>query len=165
MKIIFLDFDGVLNHQEFYRRRETEINNGAPKLERPYSEIDPECIKLLNTLIEQTGANVVISSSWRVEGLEYCKDILSYHGFKGEIIGLTPYYRWEMSVRGNEIMGWINDNEEILGKNYFDYTDYVILDDDTDMLYSQRNNFIHIDYLFGITNDTINQAIKILNKS
>lgn len=47
---------------------------------------------------------------------------------------------------------------------YEDITSYVIFDDDQDMLYSQKDNFIHIDYMHGITKEHIEQAIKILNK-
>ena len=45
-----------------------------------------------------------------------------------------------------------------------DITSYVIFDDDQDILYSQKDNFIHIDYMHGITKEHIEQAIKILNK-
>ena len=44
-----------------------------------------------------------------------------------------------------------------------DYT-YVILDDDTDMLYWQRNNFIRTNYHRGISASNVKKAIKILNK-
>lgn len=40
---------------------------------------------------------------------------------------------------------------------------YVILDDDSDMLYWQRNNFILIDRFVGLTMGNVFQAKKILN--
>lgn len=40
---------------------------------------------------------------------------------------------------------------------------YVILDDDSDMLDTQRNNFIHTDWEVGLTEENVNDAIKILN--
>ena len=46
----------------------------------------------------------------------------------------------------------------------YGWASYVIFDDDQDMLYSQKDNFIHIDYMHGITKEHIEQAIKILNK-
>ena len=162
MKIIFLDIDGVLNHEAFYKERfEKRYDEGA--IAHPYSEIDPKCVQNLNTLIEETGAKVVISSTWRHSGLDYCKDVLEFHGFKGEIIDITPTSRCGMCVRGNEILEWIKNNEEAIGARYYNYKEYVILDDDSDMLYWQRNNFILVDRFVGLTKGTIFQAKKILN--
>ena len=49
--------------------------------------------------------------------------------------------RCGMCVRGNEINKWIHDNNDIIG-DYIKFKDYVILDDDNDMLFIQRHNFI-----------------------
>ena len=161
MKIIFLDIDGVLNHNAFYVKRHEELKKGIKK-EYPYSEIDPTSVINLNSLISETDAKVVISSTWRHSGLEYCKDVLEHHGFKGDIIDITPNLRSENCLRGNEILKWVKDNESIVGK-YYNFTEYVILDDDSDMLYWQRNNFLRIDNFVGLTMGDVFQAKKILN--
>ena len=161
MKIIFLDIDGVLNHEKFYKERfEKRYEEGA--IAHPYSEIDPESVKNLNTLIEETGAKVVISSTWRHSGLDYCVDVLNFHGFKGEVIDITPSSRCNMCVRGNEILEWIKKNEKLIGP-YYNFTDYVILDDDSDMLYWQKNNFLLIDRFVGLTMGDVFRSKKILN--
>ena len=67
-----------------------------------------------------------------------------------------------MCKRGNEIHQWIDDNRESVGP-YYQFTEYVILDDDSDMLYWQRNNFLLVDRFVGLTNGTVFQAKKILN--
>ena len=159
MKIIFLDIDGVLNHEAFYKER---YENKDYKIKHPYSEIDPKCVANLNNLCKETDAKIVISSTWRNSGLDYCKDVLVYHGFKGEIIGITPNCRYEMCLRGNEIHQWIDDNREMVGP-YYNFTEYVILDDDSDMLYWQRNNFLLIDRFVGLTMGDVFRAKKILN--
>ena len=82
MKIIFLDFDGILNHEAFYKERYEKRNDGNV-IEHPYNQIDPKCVANLNNLCEATGAKIVISSTWRNSGLDYCKDVLEYHGFNG----------------------------------------------------------------------------------
>lgn len=162
MKIIFLDIDGVLNHEAFYKERfEKRYEEGA--MSYPHSEIDPKSVENLNTLIKETGAKVVISSTWRHSGLEYCKDVLEFHGFKGEIIDITPSSRCGMCVRGNEILSWIKDNEKKIGQRYYNFTEYVIFDDDSDMLYRQRNNFLLIDRFVGLTKGNVFRAKKILN--
>jgi hypothetical protein len=163
MKIIFLDIDGVLNHERFYKERfEKRYEEGA--IAHPYSEIDPECITNLNKLIEETGAKVVISSTWRHSGLEYCLDVLKFHGFEGDIIGVTPDLRHDDCLRGNEILKWIKNNKHLVG-DYYNFTEYVILDDDSDMLYWQRNNFLLIDRFVGLTRGDIFRAKKILNNN
>ncbi len=161
MKVIFLDIDGVLNHEAFYKERfEKRYEEGA--IGHPYSEIDPKSVANLNNLIKDTDAKIVISSTWRHSGLDYCKDVLEFHGFKGEIIGITPTCRYEMCLRGNEIHQWIDDNRKLVGP-YYEFTEYVILDDDSDMLYWQRNNFLLIDRFVGLTMGNVFQAKKILN--
>ena len=67
-------------------------------------------------------------------------------------------------VRGNEIHSWIKDNEALTGEAYHDYKNYVILDDDSDMLYWQRNNFVHTSWKKGLTEEEAEKAITILNK-
>lgn len=162
MKIVFLDIDGVLNHEHFYKEKHGKRSEEST-INYPYSEIDPKSVERLNILCKETGAKVVISSTWRRSGLEYCKDVLEFHGFTGDIIDITPSGRGEMTLRGNEILQWVKDNQELLGESYYNFTEYVILDDDSDMLYWQRNNFLLIDRFVGLTMGNVFQAKKILN--
>lgn len=163
MKVIFLDIDGVLNHEAFYKERfEKRYDEGA--IAYPHSEIDPQSVANLNSLIADTEAKVVISSTWRHDGMKYCKDVLEFHGFKGDIIDITPDLRNNNCLRGNEILKWVKDNEKLIGEKYSDFTQYVILDDDSDMLYWQRNNFLLIDRFVGLTMDDVFKAKKILNR-
>jgi hypothetical protein len=53
-KIIFLDFDGVLNNPGCY-----EIASGS------HTPPDQSCVDALNRIISETGASIVVSSSWR----------------------------------------------------------------------------------------------------
>jgi len=56
MNVIFLDIDGVLNCEDTPNPRKF-----------PYM-IDPRLLSLLNKgLLARTGANVVLSSSWRTD--------------------------------------------------------------------------------------------------
>ena len=52
MKVLFLDVDGVITHQH-YEGKERE-------------GLDPEKIKLIARIVKDTGAFVVLSSSWRL---------------------------------------------------------------------------------------------------
>jgi hypothetical protein len=154
VKIIFLDIDGVMNNQVDYEFAELKGENPEKK-----EDISPRCMDLLNNLIEETGAKVVITSVWRYgKTTEEMQQLLDRHGFKGEIVGLTPALNREFVLRGNEIYAWIKQNEKLIECPYYDFESYVILDDDSDMLYWQRNNFIKIDNYCGITYNVIHKA-------
>lgn len=161
MKIIFLDFDGVLNNQLWYVR-----NNGH----RGQDDLDSESIGFLNNLIAATDAKVVVTSTWRLgRSVEELQTILDRNGFKGEVIDKTKDMReGENShsiLRGNEILCWIKDNPTIIGCGYWEYDDYVIFDDDTDMLYCQKDNFIEINPYCGLTPNCVHRAKQIFMRN
>jgi len=157
-KIIFLDIDGVMNNEVMY-----ELN---PAYQQKRNEIDPKCIKHLNDLIKDTSAEVVISSVWRYNmDIEALQTIFNNEGFIGKIIDKTPVLRSEYTVRGNEILAWIKNNEELLGQPYYNFRNYVIFDDDSDMLYWQKDNFICVDSYSGLTARNVYKATYILNST
>lgn len=169
MKIIFLDIDGVLNHQIWY---EGEVKQLRQPKEGDYSVyFSPFSMSILNTIIEETGAKVVVSSSWRTgRSVKELTEILEANGFKGEIIGKTPHLRftglegYNYSVpRGCEIKAWLETHKDILGTK-MSKVRYVILDDDSDMLWWQRSNFIWVDPYCGLTPKIIIRAKQILNQ-
>lgn len=161
MKVIFLDFDGVLNvipqgHDDF---------GGI---------FHPEFVENLGRIIEETGAKLVISSSWRHGGLNRMKDMWEHRGYPGEIIAITPdLWRRVQDEEFHERMERGHEIQAILDQHY-SISNYVILDDDDDMLPSQRGNFVRtsnninhpdcIDIGYGLTKECTNQAIRILNK-
>lgn len=152
-KIVFLDVDGVLNSEVFFTT--------ALKEERE-AMIDSAAVKLLNQL---DGAMVVISSSWGEDAIS----VLREKGLELPILGCTKHvhYQFEWACRGNEIEEWIVRTYGGLGTKFgagYDSEDYeyVILDDDKDMLLGQMEHFIHIDRYYGLTQENIDQAKKIL---
>lgn len=163
MKIIFLDFDGVLNNEAYYVKRHSADFKGYG--EYPICEFDFKCVQVLNHIIEKTGAKVVVSSSWRLgKSVDVLQKLLNDVGFKGEVIDKTSSFRSEEILRGNEILSWIKNNKEIIGQDYHEYENYVILDDDSDMLYWQKDNFLQVDRFVGLTMHVAFKAIRILNR-
>lgn len=163
MRIIFLDIDGVLNHNTFYRERQKKIKDGTWDLVHPYSKLDPDCVNLLGEFCQEYDMSVVISSTWRASrDVKKFNEIFSNYKFPIPVIDITPSAHHKAWVRGNEIHWWMQENEEIIGCRYYQYRDYVILDDDSDMLYWQRNNFLKVDRFVGITPQTIFEMKKIL---
>lgn len=145
MRIIFLDIDGVLNCEIFFKQRVKSTSI----IEHPDNSICKERVSWLNDLCKETEAKVVISSTWRHSGLQYCKDVLERRGATFDVIDVTPDLSFDGAVRGNEIKYWIDKNIE----NPSDYRDYVIIDDDSDMLLWQKDNFFKTDSYAGLTSN------------
>lgn len=158
MKVIFLDIDGVLNHENHYKWL-TETDEPTP-LQRvhPYSEFNPESCKILNRIIDETNAKIVLSSTWRLDGIPYMNNIFKHVGIFHELYDITPSlaHKYDTTLcRGKEIDKWLSKHLEV--------TKYVILDDDTDMEEHQLPFFIKTDpYKDGLNNEVANKVIEIL---
>lgn len=159
--IIFLDIDGVLNSQQFFgsadfrkvkRKLTKAVKSGELERIKYYkNKISRDAVNLLNELCRDTGAVVVISSTWRLDkSVEDLQEILSACGATFKVIDKTPYTTYE---RGTEIAKWLRDNVsvETWGCAYYDFHRYAIIDDDSDMLLTQRNNFFQTDHHVGLT--------------
>ena len=155
MKIIFLDIDGVLNCQSMHTDKDDTII-GTIK-----GKISKRCLDSLNNLVEETCAKIVLSSTWRSD--DDCEQYLYDIGLKAEIIGKTPHLG-KYSLRGNEIRAWIMDNYHIIGKYDNEFNSYIILDDDSDMLLWQNDNFFHCDNYSGLTHNIAYKAKRFLNR-
>lgn len=149
MNIIFLDIDGVLNCQTFY-----ESLDKKERIDRISGQLCKMRVSLLNDLCEDINAKVVISSTWRHSGLEYCVSALKAMGATFDIIDITPSFKSEFMVRGNEIYAWIINNKERIGCDRWEFNTYAIIDDDSDMLLWQQNNFFKVDNYSGLTHNT-----------
>lgn len=111
MKVIFLDIDGVLNSDEYLNKIKKLDLQGIER------DIDVEKVKLLKRAIDETGARVVLSSSWRyTRNARYLKELLANYGIR---VDSTPYIRDE---RGLEIKKWLSENQGV--------EDFIILDDE-----------------------------------
>lgn len=155
MKVIFLDFDGVIT---------TVLSNW---------ELDKKKMDMVKQICDATGAKIVVSSSWRRFTLEQTIDSITtkqkekhcqHFLYPEYIIDITSrmigfkdgdketHYRL---CRGVEIDRWLWEHQDV--------TNYVILDDDTDMLLCQKKNFIKTNTYSGICKKDVEKAIKILN--
>jgi hypothetical protein len=163
-KIIFLDIDGVLNNDLVFDRAELMYVEDFKK-NYYLNLLDFTCVDYLSQLSIETSAKTVITSTWRKHlSIAQLRDIFKLANFKGEIVGTTPILDSEEYTRGHEIEKWLKFNEGYFGVNPLNYKNYVILDDDTDMLYWQKDNFIPIDNKVGLTLEDIAKAKLILNQ-
>ena len=176
-KYLFLDIDGVLNHDEWFESEQYKKHQDNWHK----SMFDPECVARVNRILNETGAELIVSSSWR--NMSDLKDIFAGVGLP-TTFWRTPHadmlnYKDDTDLysrdyddpkwwRGSEIDYWLD--------RYDPGSNYVILDDDCDMLEEQHDNFvltcgdrIHRPNLYainkgsGLTDWLTKIVIKILN--
>jgi len=165
--IIFLDIDGVLNCELYYKGTQFNDYKSAKKelrkqvksenigrMEYYGSQICTDRIKLLNELCQETESKIVVSSTWRMtKSKEELQDILNNSGATFTVLDKTGHC--ECRTRGCEIYKWLQDNcMKHFGVHGHDFYRYAIIDDDSDMLLNQQNHFFQTDTWSGLTPNT-----------
>lgn len=148
--VLFLDIDGVLNSADCWSR-----------LRGSRHKIDREKVALLNEVVAVTGCRIVVSSTWRIgigQGKGGCRDILRSYGLKARFKRdwRTPEMRDDdmaVPVRGNEIADWLQRNGSPA---------YAIVDDDSDMLPSQKDRFVQTTFQSGLQREHADRLIALL---
>ena len=155
--VIFLDIDGVLNT----RRHLIHLhdNEGATSLRDRHGLVfDPVAVDALTEIIEQSDAAVVISSTWRIMmSLNNLHGMWEERELPGSILDITPILR--DAPRGWEIYRWLGEHR------HHEFHNYLILDDDSDMLLWQKDNFIHTSGETGVGPEHVADAVRILTQS
>ncbi len=138
MKILFLDVDGVLNNAQTRERF-----NG-------YLGIDRELVKYVKQIVERTGCQIVVSSTWRLDP-EFLMEVEKVVGPYLDVTPVDDLYHF----RGNEIFKWIMHTKT-------PPECYAILDD-TQAFYRHQPLF-KTDPQVGITPEIVEQIVAYLNK-
>ena len=166
MKVLFLDFDGVLNSEQskiFWQNREDqscwEANMKTfqgSMLDYIAMEFCPIAISNMEHLLRRNeDLMIVVSSSWRAQrDVQGLKDLFKCSKLIADrIIDKTDNFS---NIRGEEIQKWLDAHEEV--------ENYVIVDDDERMLDSQKENFVHTSTLHGFQYADHLWAERILGK-
>lgn len=164
-KILFLDIDGVLNTE---RQHDRCVNLGADQVDNFGYAFDPEAVANLKRIVEHTGADIVISSSWKMWGLDAMQRLWARRDLPGKVIGITPNTESDEmllsidldlmdipAIKGSEIKEWLLSNGD-------QDTRYAIFDDLPDMLPEQESHFVQTDPRIGITKEDADRIITIL---
>ena len=151
-KIIFLDFDGVLNTEYYQGLLQYQ---GKPWQDEHGAFFDPNAVKQLKRIIDATDADIVVESSWKYLGLDAMKELWKVRNLPGTIIDITPSLLGKN--KGVEIASW-------LSKYAKQDIRYVIIDDEYVILDSQLPHFILTNPYEGITEEQANRAISMLNE-
>jgi len=119
--------------------------------------VDPAAVKRLNMLLKETGAKIVISSSWRhahPHPTGRMQKILDLSGMVGgDVIDETPVM---VGPRAFEIASWLASHP---GTRKF-----VILDDGSSAGEGMGKWFVHTDLAVGLTDADVKKAITILGR-
>lgn len=146
MRLVFLDFDGVLNC-ETTRENNPHGNTG----------IERRLVERLNTLCRRTGADIVVSSAWRrYFAVDELRTMLQAHGLSPavKILGATPNLFYE--PRGMEIDAWLK-------KHGHEVRSFVILDDHGDMAHHYAR-LVQTNPAVGLRDRDIEAAQRLLIK-
>lgn len=148
MKVIFLDHDGVIclstewggryKKQKKWGKRKLSMTNDEIPLEYRFDNFNKKAVKVLNEILELTGAEIVVSSDWkRWANVDQMGEYYESQGISKKPIDFTlnlnqctnydkdsfPWIRqWDSEqTRSIEIRQYLHDHPEI--------TNWVAIDD------------------------------------
>lgn len=143
MRLIFLDFDGVINNcgryddYIFYPVKDKKGNYHN----LPISSSSILSLKELFNYALKNNIFFVLSSSWRevLDFREIDKAFKNFFGFSYLSINLfigetSSIYDFQEAMRGREIENYLRENEAV--------EDYLIIDDNFDFLEKQKKHLI-----------------------
>lgn len=146
-KYLFLDFDGVLNTTGYAKRLRKE---GIDPFDEFGAMFDPDAINNLRSIVDQTDCKIVLSSTWRNEGLMRMRALWKDRNLPSELYSMTPilisttyqdarngqmFNIPERNAKALEIQAWLQ-------KNAKDPFEYIILDDENVFFYGQQEHLV-----------------------
>lgn len=144
MKVLFLDFDGVLN---LY-----------PNPSRNGDLYKPACINLELLMKKVPKLKIVVSSSWRTMGLDAIKDILKSNGIDHRrVIDVTGHEQStdESDHRGYQVECWLKRHPSV--------TDYAIVDDQDDFA-PLKDSLVQTEKTVGLTQANVEKILRVLGE-
>ncbi len=137
IKVLFLDFDDVLNTSETLERGEL---------------FESANVEALNAILDNNDVSIVVTSMWRIGATcQELERILVEAGVHAadRVIGVTPCL--ENCQRGAEIRAWLKQAPEpVMG--------FVIIDDRSDME-TCRRHLVRTDPRFGLVHSQIDEVV------
>lgn len=170
MRVIFLDFDGVLNTEKYQAQLRAE---GRPGWDDFGMLFDPEAVANLKRILDSVpDVRIVVSSSWKVNGIDELRLMWAERGLSGTLHDVTPTVFCEdlLTVdlsdpdnirkieglgKGREINSWLQRKAESDCR-------YVIFDDLAEFTGELARHYIPVNPETGITEDDARYAIKML---
>lgn len=146
MKVIFLDNDGVIclannwggrmKKQKIWGGRKLSMTNREIPLQYRFDDFDKKAVQVLNEILNETGAEIVVSSDWRYHAS--LEELGEYYKLQGIIkapisttsnlaeiepdMWKTLRFRADLELeRSIEILHWLGEHPEV--------TNWVAIDD------------------------------------
>ena len=155
-KLIFLDFDGVMDTEWYTMQLSTR---GQSTADRFGTLFVPKCIENLRFIIDKTDAYIVVTSTWKMAlGLDGIQTMWQERQLPGKVIDVTPDIdAWH---RGTEIQAWLDFHQNECR--------YAIIDDapiDDYFNVAQLPYLFKVDGQFGLDRETSAKVIEHLNSN
>lgn len=149
--IIFLDFDGVMDNGKY----DLYLNQyNLPEKDEFGVLFDPDCMAALKHIIDETNAEIVISSSWKIDmSIEDMQRMWKERNLPSMPIDVTPTISRH---RGDEIAAWLTLCP--------DPCRCVIIDDEQREQFNM-DQYPHLIYTKGLTMSIADNVIKLLNNN
>ena len=167
-KHLFLDFDGVLNTGRYAKQIAQE---GIDPFDEFGVLFDPEAIANLKHIVELTDCKIILSTTWRNEGIMRMRELWKERNLPGEIYSMTPILlstSFQDAMTG-DMMGFPLREAKALEINAWLYQNvgrdnrYVILDDEDHFFPQQQEHLVLTDENEGLTDQKAQKAIWLLN--
>lgn len=147
-KIIFLDIDGPLATNDCFLKTELKFGKHLYRW-------NPKCCEILNEILGETGAEIVLSSDWRKYfTMDQLDEIFKWNRIVKSPIAITDEYKksFSSSAEVDRIyqIGRFLENNSI--KNW-------VAVDDMDLKSDIVSNFVHVEGEFGISAENIKEKL------
>ena len=168
MKVLFLDFDGVLNTESY---QDCLLSQGKPGWDDYGQLFDPRAVGNLKRILDAIpDVRIVVESSWKVNGLDELRLMWQERGLPGELYDATPdifneefrtidlsdpdnIRKVEGIGKGREISAWLSNHADQDCR-------YVILDDAAEFSGELASHHFLIGPDHGITQE---DAVKVIS--
>ena len=171
MRVLFLDFDGVLNTDRY----QADLHSQGLLTNDEFGAVfDPDAVASLRAITDAVpDLKIVIESSWKSFGLNAMRRMWKARALPGEVFGITPHIdnddlllsvdlddpeafsKLEGLGKGGEIQAWLDAH----GK---DVEEYVILDDVDEFRGELGDHLVVTDPREGLTYAKAMEAVRRL---
>ena len=171
MKILFLDFDGVLNTDRYQAVLHSQA---LPTSDEFGALFDPDAVASLRAIIDAVpDLKIVIESSWKALGINTMRRMWEVRSLPGEVYDISPHIdndelllsvdlddpeafsKLEGLGKGGEIQAWMDAHHE-------EVEAYVIVDDVDEFQGELGDHLVVTDPREGLTNSKAIEAVRRL---
>lgn len=169
-KILFLDFDGVLNTDSYQIHLRVQ---GEPGWDDHGELFDPEAVGNLGRILDAVPeTRIVVESSWKLQGFDELRLMWKERNLPGQLYDITPDIFCEELLfidlsnpdnvrkvegigKGREISAWIREHGDMDCR-------YVILDDVAEFPGELASHHFRVSSNVGITTEDAMKVITFL---